>query len=118
MPLASGALAAAAFTSGAAGGPAAGVALPGMVYNGAPMSAALAFRPVGGVAVHGVANAAAARFLPHQSEAGFAVRAVDDQAHRDALDPARGIERHQPDVVLREGAAAVVQFQHHPGRVL
>jgi len=34
------------------------------------------------------------------------------------LSTARGVERNQADVVLREGLAAVLQLHQHPGGIL
>src|ERR1700680_1358784 len=114
----------------------------GASLTGVFAAVAFAFRRIGGVAVHrvahaaagrflthqpeawfvgrrvhGVAHAAALRFLTHKPEAWFVCRPVDDKAHHDALDPARGVERHEPDVVLGECLAAVVQLQHYAGGV-
>src|SRR5580698_1451503 len=80
--------------------------------------AALALRTVRGIAADGVAHVATVGLLAFEHEAGLLLRAVDDEAHGDALDAARGVERHQADVVMREGLAAVVQFHEYAGRVL
>src|SRR6266404_2061011 len=97
-----------------AGGSGTAAALPGIEYRGEPMSGlssptALAFRPVAGVAVHRVADRAAPRLLTYEPETRLADRAVDDEAHGDALHAARGVEGNQADVVLRVGLAAVLQ---------
>src|SRR6266576_5590473 len=105
------------------GGSGTAAALPGIEYRGEPMSGlsnptALAFGPVGGVAVHRVADRAAPRLLTYEPETRLADRAVDDEAHGDALHAARGVEGNQADVVLREALPAVPQFRQHPGGVL
>src|ERR1700761_8246269 len=76
---------------------------PAIPYMGSP----------GRQAAYGVAQHARMRFLAHQVEAGLVRRPIDDEAHRDGLDSAGGIECHQADVVLRKGLAAVLQLQHH-----
>src|SRR6266436_419226 len=106
-----------------AGGSGTATALPGIEYRGEPMSGlsgptALAFGPVAGVAVHRVADRAAPRLLTYEPETRLADRAVDDEAHGDALHAARGVEGNQADVVLREGLAAVLQLHQHPGSIL
>src|SRR4030088_3610741 len=70
--------------------------------------AALACGPC--VAVHRVADRAARRLLTYEPETRLAYRAVDDEAHDDALHTARGVEGNQADVVLREGLPAALQF--------
>src|SRR5262249_20078072 len=79
--------------------------------------AALAFRAVTAVPVHGVAHTAARAFAADEPEPRLARRTLDDEAHDDALDAAGGIEGDQPDVVPREAPAAVVQLQQHSGGI-
>src|SRR5574340_827407 len=93
----------------------AAVAVPGIVYSGAGIarSVTLALGPRGGVRAHGITHRAAGAFLAFERESGLGRRPVDDEAHRDRLDAAGRIERHQPDVVVRKGLAAGLQFHHH-----
>src|ERR1700731_4312842 len=67
---------------------------------------AFVLRSVGRVAVHRVAHRAVVRFLAYQAKAWFVLQSVDDEAHHDALHPARGVKGHEPDVMLRESFAA------------
>src|ERR1700687_994759 len=87
-------------------------------HSGLFTPAALAFGPVGCVAVHRVADGAAPGLLTYERETRLAYRAVDDEAHDDALHAARGVEGNQADVVLREALAAVLQLHQHPGSIL
>src|SRR5437870_5727408 len=85
---------------------------------GSASLAALTLRAVGDVPVQRVADVAALALLPDEAEARLPRGAVDDEAHDDRLHAARGVERHQADVVLRKGPAAALQLEQHAGGIL